>query len=219
MAGIGLEDGLVKIALDSVKTYLDCEHGIVLNNPPFSEYVIDYGEISSYPAGYKENAGIFAHNNPWVIIGETVLGRGDRAWEYYAKICPAYLEDKSDLHKVEPYVYCQMTAGKDAARPGEAKNSWLTGTAAWNWYAVTQFILGIRPDYDGLRVDPCIPDSWPGYEVDRTFRGARYHIKVENPARVCRGVRTVTVNGKPVEGNLIPLQPEGSENNIVVTLG
>lgn len=219
MAGIGLEDGLVKTALDSVKTYLDCEHGIVLNNPPFSEYVIDYGEISSYPAGYKENAGIFAHNNPWVIIGETVLGRGDRAWEYYAKICPAYLEDKSDLHKVEPYVYCQMTAGKDAARPGEAKNSWLTGTAAWNWYAVTQFILGIRPDYDGLRVDPCIPDSWPGYEVDRTFRGARYHIKVENPARVCRGVRTVTVNGKPVEGSLIPLQPEGSENNIVVTLG
>lgn len=219
MAGIGLEDGLVKTVLDSVKTYLDCEHGIVLNNPPFSEYVIDYGEISSYPAGYKENAGIFAHNNPWVIIGETVLGRGDRAWEYYAKICPAYLEDKSDLHKVEPYVYCQMTAGKDAARPGEAKNSWLTGTAAWNWYAVTQFILGIRPDYDGLRVDPCIPDSWPGYEVDRTFRGARYHIKVENPARVCRGVRTVTVNGKPVEGNLIPLQPEGSENNIVVTLG
>lgn len=219
MAGIGLEDGLVKTALDSVKTYLDCEHGIVLNNPPFSEYVIDYGEISSYPAGYKENAGIFAHNNPWVIIGETVLGRGDRAWEYYAKICPAYLEDKSDLHKVEPYVYCQMTAGKDAARPGEAKNSWLTGTAAWNWYAVTQFILGIRPDYDGLRVDPCIPDSWPGYEVDRTFRGARYHIKVENPARVCRGVRTVTVNGKPVDGNLIPLQPEGSENNIVVTLG
>ncbi len=219
MAGIGLEEGMVKTALDSVKTYLDCEHGIVLNNPPFSEYVIDYGEISSYPAGYKENAGIFAHNNPWVIIGETVLGRGDRAWEYYAKICPAFLEDKSDLHKVEPYVYCQMTAGKDAARPGEAKNSWLTGTAAWNWYAITQFILGIRPDYDGLRVEPCIPDAWPGFEVDRTFRGARYHIKVENPARVCRGVRTMTVNDKPVEGNLIPLQPEGSDNSIVVTLG
>ncbi len=219
MAGIGLEEGMVKTALDSVKTYLDCEHGIVLNNPPFSEYVIDYGEISSYPAGYKENAGIFAHNNPWVIIGETVLGRGDRAWEYYAKICPAFLEDKSDLHKVEPYVYCQMTAGKDAARPGEAKNSWLTGTAAWNWYAITQFILGIRPDYDGLRVEPCIPDAWPGFEVDRTFRGARYHIKVENPARVCRGVRTMTVNDKPVEGNLISLQPEGSDNSIVVTLG
>ncbi len=219
MAGIGLEDGLVEKALDSVRTYLDCEHGIVLNNPAFTEYVTEYGEISSYPAGYKENAGIFAHNNPWVIIGETVLGRGNRAWEYYAKICPAYIEDRSDLHKVEPYVYCQMTAGKDAAKPGEAKNSWLTGTAAWNWYAITQFILGIRPDYDGLRVDPCIPDSWSGYEVDRTFRGARYHIRVDNPAHVCRGVRLVTVNGVPAEGNLIPLQPEGTENFVVVTLG
>ena len=148
MAGIGLEDGLVEKSLDSVKKYLDCEHGIVLNHPAFTEYVMEYGEISTYPAGYKENAGIFAHNNPWVIIGETVLGRGDRAWEYYRKICPAYLEDKSDLHKVEPYVYCQMTAGKDAFRPGEAKNSWLTGTAAWNWYAITQFLLGIRPGYD-----------------------------------------------------------------------
>lgn len=219
MAGIGLEEGMVRTALDAVKTYLDCEHGIVLNNPAFTEYVIDYGEISSYPAGYKENAGIFAHNNPWVIIGETVLGRGERAWEYYAKICPAYLEEKSDLHKVEPYVYCQMTAGKDAARPGEAKNSWLTGTAAWNWYAVTQFILGIKPDYDGLRVDPCIPDAWSGFTVERCFRGARYRIRVSNPAHVCRGVRTLTINGSPVGGNLIPLQPEGTDNDIEVTLG
>ena len=219
MARIGMDEGLVKLALDSVKKYLDCEHGIVLNNPAFTEYVMEYGEISTYPAGYKENAGIFAHNNPWVIIGETELGRGNRAWEYYSKICPAYLEDKSDLHKVEPYVYCQMTAGKDAARPGEAKNSWLTGTAAWNWYAVTQFILGIKPQFRGLMIDPCIPDSWSGYEVDRTFRGARYHISVKNPARVCRGVRTLTVNGTPVEGNLIPLQPEGTENFVEVTLG
>jgi len=163
MAGIGLADGLVERSLDSVKERLDCEHGIVLNNPAFTEYVMEYGEISTYPAGYKENAGIFAHNNPWVIIGETVLGRGDRAWDYYRKICPAYLEEKSDLHKVEPYVYCQMTAGKDAARPGEAKNSWLTGTAAWNWYAVTQFIFGIRPGYGGLLVDPCVPAGWDGF--------------------------------------------------------
>ena len=219
MAGIGLEEGLVKKSLDAVKTYLDCEHGIVLNNPAFTEYVMKYGEISSYPAGYKENAGIFAHNNPWVIIGETVLGRGDRAWEYYRKICPAFLEEKSDLHKVEPYVYCQMTAGKDAARPGEAKNSWLTGTAAWNWYAITQFILGIKPDYDGLVIDPCIPDSWGGYEVSREFRGARYDIKVENPAHVCRGVRTMTVNGTPVDGNRIPLQTPGTVCNVTVTLG
>ncbi len=219
MAGIGLEEGMLEQSLDSVKKYLDCEHGIVLNNPAFTEYVMDYGEISTYPAGYKENAGVFAHNNPWVIIGETVLGRGDRAWEYYQKICPAYLEDKSDLHKVEPYVYCQMTAGKDAARPGEAKNSWLTGTAAWNWYAITQFILGIRPGYDGLVVDPCIPASWDGYEVSRRFRGAGYRISVTNPAHVSRGVKQIIVNGTPVRGNVIPLCPEGSDNSVQVILG
>ncbi len=218
MAGIGLKEGLVKKSLDSVKKYLDCEHGIVLNNPAFTEYVVEYGEISSYPAGYKENAGIFAHNNPWVIIGETVLGRGDEAWEYYRKICPAYLEEKSDLHKVEPYVYCQMTAGKDAFRPGEAKNSWLTGTAAWNWYAITQFILGIKPDYDGLIIDPCIPAEWKKYTVNRKFRGAGYHITVLNPNGLNRGVKTITVNGKTVEGNRIPLQAEGSENEIEITL-
>ena len=138
MGGIGMEEGMVTRALDSVKERLDCEHGIVLNNPAFTRYFVEYGEISSYPAGYKENAGIFCHNNPWVMIGETVIGRGDRAWEYYKKICPSYIEDCA-LHKVEPYVYSQMVAGKDAARPGEAKNSWLTGTAAWNWYAITQY--------------------------------------------------------------------------------
>ena len=152
MAGIGLEEGMVEKALNSVKERLDCEHGIVLNNPAFTEYKVEYGEISSYPAGYKENAGIFCHNNPWVIIGETVLGRGDQAWEYFRKICPSYTEANSELHKVEPYVYSQMIAGKDAARPGEAKNSWLTGTAAWNYYAITQFILGIKPAYDGLEI-------------------------------------------------------------------
>ncbi len=219
MAGIGLEEGLVEQSLDSVKKYLDCEHGIVLNNPAFTEYVMEYGEISTYPAGYKENAGIFAHNNPWVIIGETVLGRGDRAWEYYRKICPAYLEEKSDLHKVEPYVYCQMTAGKDAAKPGEAKNSWLTGTAAWNWYAITQFILGIKPSYDGLVIDPCIPAAWDGYTVKRKFRGADYTITVKNPCHVNRGVKTLVLNGKTIDGNTVPMQPEGSDNVVEVTLG
>lgn len=219
MAGIGLEEGLVEQSLDSVKKYLDCEHGIVLNNPAFTEYVMEYGEISTYPAGYKENAGIFAHNNPWVIIGETVLGRGDRAWEYYRKICPAYLEEKSDLHKVEPYVYCQMTAGKDAAKPGEAKNSWLTGTAAWNWYAITQFILGIKPSYDGLVIDPCIPAAWDGYTVKRKFRGADYTITVKNPCHVNRGVKTLVLNGSTIDGNTVPMQPEGSDNVVEVTLG
>lgn len=218
MAGIGLEEGLVEKSLDSVKKYLDCEHGIVLNNPAFTEYVMEYGEISSYPAGYKENAGIFAHNNPWVIIGETVLGRGDRAWEYYQKICPAYLEDKSELHKVEPYVYCQMTAGKDAAKPGEAKNSWLTGTAAWNWYAITQFILGIKPGYDGLEINPCIPAGWDGFKVKRRFRGADYEIEVKNPSHVNRGVTSILLNGSQVEGNTIPMQPAGSVNKVEVVL-
>ncbi len=218
MAGIGLEDGLVEKSLDSVKKYLDCEHGLVLNNPAFTEYIPDYGEISTYPAGYKENAGIFAHNNPWVIIGETVLGRGDRAWEYYQKICPAYVEEKSELHKVEPYVYCQMTAGKDAARPGEAKNSWLTGTAAWNWYAITQFILGIRPAYNGLEIDPCIPADWDGFDVSRKFRGATYDISVRNPRHVSKGVESIVVNGEPVEGNVLPIMPEGSVNKVEVIM-
>ncbi len=208
MAGIGLQEGMVQRALDSVKERLDCEHGIVLNNPAFTRYVVEYGEISTYPAGYKENAGIFCHNNPWVIIGETVLGRGDRAWEYYRKICPAYVEEAHNtLHKVEPYVYAQMVAGKDAARPGEGKNSWLTGTAAWNWYAITQFILGIRPTYQGLEIAPCIPAEWKGYRIRRKFRGAEYDIRISNPAGVCRGVKNLTVDGQPVDGNIVPHTP------------
>ena len=217
MAGIGLEDGMVRKALDSVKERLDCEHGIVLNNPAFTKYVVEYGEISSYPAGYKENAGIFCHNNPWVIIGETVLGRGDYAWDYFRKICPSYTEENSALHKVEPYVYSQMIAGKDAAKPGEAKNSWLTGTAAWNWYAITQFILGIKPGYDGLEIDPCICPDWKKYTVRRKFRGASYDIKVMNPSGVCKGVASMTVDGVPVEGNMIPFAP--GAHTVEVVLG
>lgn len=205
MAEIGKEKGMVEKALDSVKERLDCEYGIVLNNPAFTKYVLEYGEISTYPAGYKENAGIFCHNNPWIMIGETLLGRGNRAWEYYQKICPAYLEDISDLHKTEPYVYSQMIAGKDAYRPGEAKNSWLTGTAAWNYYAITRYILGVRPQYDGLLIDPCIPDTWKGFEVTRKLRGGTYHIKVRNPVGICKGVKQITLNGKALEGNKVPL--------------
>ena len=217
MAGIGLEEGMVQKALDSVKERLDCEHGIVLNNPAFTKYVVEYGEISSYPAGYKENAGIFCHNNPWVIIGETVLGRGDYAWDYFRKICPSYTEANSALHKVEPYVYSPMIAGKDAAKPGEAKNSWLTGTAAWNWYAITQFILGIKPSYNGLIVDPCICSEWKEYTVRRRFRGSSYEITVQNPSGVCRGIVSMTVDGVPVEGNLVPHTP--GDHKVVVILG
>ena len=217
MAGIGLEEGLVERALDSVKERLDSEHGIVLNNPPFTTYVMEYGEISTYPAGYKENAGIFCHNNPWVIIGETVAGRGDDAWEHYRKICPSYTEEHSALHKVEPYVCCQMVAGKDAARPGEGKNSWLTGTAAWMWYTITQFILGIKPTYDGLEIDPCIPSGWKEFRVKRLFRGAEYDIQVRNSHGVCRGVTSITLDGQAVAGNRLPLC-NGGQHQVVVTL-
>jgi cellobiose phosphorylase len=219
MAGIGKEEGLCTKALDAVKERLDCQHGIVLNNPAFTKYVIEYGEISSYPAGYKENAGVFCHNNPWIMIGETVVGNGDRAWEYYRKICPSYLEEISDLHKTEPYVYAQMVAGKDAFKPGEAKNSWLTGTASWNFYAISQFILGIRPEYDGLLVDPCIPSAWKGFSITRKFRGATYQIEVLNPNGKSKGVKEVLVDGKPIASNIIPIFAKGTEHNVKLTLG
>ncbi len=205
MAGIGLAEGLCDKALDSVKERMDCEHGIVLNNPAYTTYHVEMGEISSYPEGYKENAGIFCHNNPWVIIGETVAGRGNDAWDHYTKILPSYVEEKhQQLHKVEPYVNCQMVAGKDAARPGEGKNSWLTGTAAWMWYTVSEYILGIKPTYDGLLIDPCLPQTAKEYTVTRRFRGGEYTIHVVNPNGKQKGVSTVTCDGKACKGNVVP---------------
>ncbi len=219
MAGIGQEEGLCTKALDAVKERLDCKYGIVLNNPAFTKYYIEYGEISSYPAGYKENAGIFCHNNPWIIIGETVNGNGERAWDYYQKITPSYLEEISDLHKTEPYVYAQMIAGKDAYKPGEAKNSWLTGCAAWTFTSISQYILGIRADYDGLVVDPCIPASWEGFTITRKFRGATYEIKVSNPNKAQKGVKKMEVDGKEIAGNMIPILPAGKTYKVEVILG
>jgi len=218
MAGIGLEDGRARRALDAVSEFLACEHGIVLNYPAYSTYRVGYGEISSYPPGYKENGGIFCHNNPWVIIAETVLGRGDRAFDYYRRLAPAWQEDP-ELRRLEPYVYAQMVAGKQAARPGEAKNSWLTGTAAWNFHAITEHILGIRPDYDGLRIDPCIPPDWNGYRVTRRFRGATYNIRISNPDGLSRGVSAVSMDGSPVAGDLVPAAPAGAVRNVEVVMG
>ena len=216
MAAIGKEKGYPEMALDSVKERMECEHGIVLNNPAFTTYHVEMGEISSYPEGYKENAGIFCHNNPWVIIGETVAGRGDDAWRHYTKILPSYAEEKyQTLHKVEPYVNCQMVAGKDAARPGEGKNSWLTGTAAWMWYTVSEFILGIQPDYEGLRIDPCLPSAAKEYTVKRRFRGALYHIHVVNPDGHQKGVKRISLDGKAVSGTLV-LWSEGEHQVEVV---
>ncbi len=202
MAAIGLEEGLCDKAIDACRRYLDCEHGMVLNNPAFTSYHVEMGEISSYPAGYKENAGIFCHNNPWVIIGETVAGRGNDAWELFRKICPAYLQDQA-LHKVEPYVNCQMVAGKDAARPGEGKNSWLTGTAAWMWYTVSQFLLGIKPTYDGLEIGPCLPTDMKEYRVRRVLRGTTFDVLVRNPRGSQKGVKQITVDGKPIGGTVV----------------
>jgi len=219
MAGIGIDEGLCTKALDSVKERLDSKYGIVVNNPAYTKYYIEYGEISSYPPGYKENAGVFCHNNPWIIIGETVVGNGTRAWDYYRKICPSYLEDISELHKTEPYVYAQMVAGKDSFKPGEAKNSWLTGTASWNFYAISQFILGIQPDYDGLIIVPCIPADWKGFKITRKFRGATYHIEIQNPNGQSKGVKEVFVDGKSQTSNLIPAFGDEKDHQIIVILG
>lgn len=180
MAGIGKEKHMPETALDSVKKYLDSEYGMVLNYPAYTRYHLELGEQSSYPVGYKENGGIFCHNNPWVIIGETLCGRGDDAWEHYTKIAPAWIRDQK-RHRTEPYVYSQCISGKESVLPGEAKNSWLTGTAAWNWVAVSQFILGIQPSYDGLIIDPCIPSDMKEYVIYRRFREAEYTIRILNP--------------------------------------
>ncbi|MBR5906041.1 MAG: glycosyl transferase [Bacteroidales bacterium] len=175
MARIGAAEGLCAKALDSAVKHLECEHGLVLNSPSYSKYLKEYGEISSYPEGYKENGGIFCHNNPWVIIAEAMEGRADDVWRHYCKITPAFTKDQT-LRKVEPYVFCQMVAGRDAAHPGEGKNSWLTGTAAWTWKTVSEYIVGIKPQYDGLLVEPCIPARYGTYKVFRRFRDAEYHF-------------------------------------------
>ena len=216
MAGIGKDTGQARKALDSVKERLDTPYGIVLVNPAYSRYQVELGEISSYPPGYKENAGIFCHNNPWIMIAETVIGRPDRAFEYYKKITPAYIEEISDLHKMEPYVYSQMIAGKDAAKPGEAKNSWLTGTAAWNFVAVSQHLLGVRPGYDGLIVEPCLPKEIPDFTISRWIRGTTYVIKVKNSGS--GGPPKLVVDGKPVDGNQVPYAPKGKTVQVQCTV-
>ena len=212
MAGIGVETGEAQKALDSVKERLETKFGIVLLNPAYTTYRLNLGEISSYPPGYKENAGIFCHNNPWVVFAETVMGHGNRAFDLYKKTCPAFLEEISEIHRTEPYVYCQMVAGKDAPTFGEGKNSWLTGTAAWTFTVLTQGILGIQPDYDGLRVDPCIPDTVKEYKVNRRFRGTMYHITVKNENGSQKGVKQVVIDGKPIEEKIIPVSKKKDVN-------
>jgi cellobiose phosphorylase len=190
----------------------------VLNYPAFTKYHIQYGEISSYPQGYKENAGVFCHNNPWVIIAETMNKNGDRAYDYFTRISPAHTEDKSELHKTEPYVFAQMIAGKEAFKPGEAKNSWLTGAAAWTYVAASQHILGIRPDFNGLCIDPCIPAAWKELKITRKFRNATYEINIQNPRGKNCGVNEMTIDGKKIAGNIAPVFNDGKTHQVVIEL-
>jgi len=217
MAQIGADKGYPIKALDSVKKHLDTKYGIVLLDPPYKDYHVELGEVSSYPPGYKENAGIFCHNNPWVIIGEVKSGRPQNAWEYYKKIAPAFLEDISEIHRLEPYVYAQMVAGKAARRHGEAKNSWLTGTAAWNFVALSQWICGIRSEHQGLRVEPRLPAHVKNATITRTYRGCKYVIDIENRDPAGKIAVSVVSGGVSVHGTLV--SPGKSEVQLKVIVG
>ena len=214
LAGIGKETGHMEKALDSVRKRLLGKYGVELLGPCYKEYHLELGEISSYPPGFKENGSVFCHNNPWIVCGEAVLGRGNEAFDVYRRICPAYLEEEeSKIHETEPYVYSQTVTGRASGTPGHAKNSWLTGTASWAFVSASQAILGIQPEYDGLRIVPCIPDNWNGYTVHRRFRGTQYIIHV-----IRTGTWSLTVNGKPVKGCVIPLFPENNTVQAEVTI-
>ena len=219
LAGIGVKEGLAEKALNSVKERLDTKYGVMILQPAYTRYHLELGEISSYPPGYKENAGIFCHNNPWVSIAETVIGRGDRAFEIYQKTCPAYVEEFSEIHRTEPYVYSQMVAGADAKFHGEAKNSWLTGTAAWTFVNVSQHILGVYPTHQGLSIDPCVPKGFGDFELTRKFREGTYNIKVVNPNNVEKGVKSITVDGQTLSGCVVPYEKGKTTYDVVVTMG
>ncbi|HTR82416.1 MAG TPA: glycosyl transferase, partial [Bacteroidota bacterium] len=219
LGGLGLDNGYAEKALNSVRKHLATPNGIILQQPAFHNYHVHLGEVSSYPPGYKENAGIFTHNNTWIQIAETMIGRGDQAMEYYMSICPPTKEDQIDTYRSEPYVYSQMTAGRDAPTPGEGKNSWLTGTVAWSFVTLSQYILGIQPDYDGLIIDPCVPRSWKKFSVERRFRKGVYKIEVNNSLGVSKGVKNMRLDGKAVAGNKIPDLHDGKEHRVEVEMG
>jgi cellobiose phosphorylase len=207
LAGIGVDDGRATKALAATREHLATKHGLVVHQPAYTRYYLHLGEISSYPPGYKENAGVFCHVNPWIMIAETRLGHGDQAYDYYLRINPSAREEISEVHRCEPYVYAQMIAGKDAPTFGEAKNSWLTGTAAWNYYAIAQWILGVRPTYDGLEIAPVIPAGWPGFTATRVFRGVVYRIAIERKG--AGNQIALIVDGVPLEGNVVPPPKDG----------
>lgn len=205
--------------MDAVNKYLDSKYGIALMFPGFKHFSPRLGGVSTFPPGLKENGGIFSHANPWAVIAETMLGRADIAMKYYKQLLPTTKDQIQDVHKAEPYIYAQAIASQEHRDFGFARNSWLTGAATWNYVAATQFILGIRPAYSGLMVDPCIPKEWGKYEVIRKFRGTTYHIVVKNPKHVSRGVNSISVGGKKITGNIIPPQRSPKTVEVEVVLG
>ena len=217
LAGIGVKEGLAEKALKSVEEKLDTKYGVMILQPAYTKYHLELGEVSSYPPGYKENGGIFCHNNPWVSIAETVLGHGDRAFDIYKKTCPAFIEEISEVHCTEPYVYSQMVAGRDAKFFGQGKNSWLTGTAAWTFVNVSQYILGVYPTHKGLSIDPCVPGDFGDFTLTRRFRGAVYRITVHTNGSQ-KGVKKLTVNGEVCEGNVIPYDAAVKEYAVEVEM-
>lgn len=223
LGGAGADNGRAEKVMESVHKWLYTKNGIVLQQPPYSTYHVELGEVSSYPPGVKENAGIFSHNNTWIHMAACQLGMGERALEYYLSICPSAKQDQIDTYRSEPYVYAQMIAGKDASCFGEAKNSWLTGTAAWTFVVVSQGLLGVKPDYKGLEIDPCIPKAWPGFSVSRKFRDANYQIEVKNPSKVCKGAKKLIVDGKAIaltDGKaIIPIAAKGAICKVEIELG
>jgi len=216
----GIAEGVRGLTcMDSVKSLLDTEYGIMLINPPYTEYDEKLGAVSTFAPGLKENGGIFCHSNPWAMIAETILGRGEIAYKYYKTILPPTKNKMADIHLTECYIYSQFITGKSNQNFGRARNSWLTGTAAWNFVAITQYILGVRPDYNGLVIDPCIPKKWKHFEVRRVFRNATYDIHVKNPNGVNKGVKGLKVDGMRIEGNVAPVFSDGKVHKVEVELG
>jgi cellobiose phosphorylase len=218
LSGVADEER-AKSCMDAVAEHLATKNGIVLFWPAYSVYHPELGYVSVFPKGLKENAAIFCHTNPWAMIAETMLGRGEAAFRYYKAILPCASNDRADVHWTEPYVYSQMIAGKEHKDFGQAKNSWLTGTASWNFVAASQHILGVRPDFDGLVIDPCIPASWKGFTVRRVFRGAAYLISVKNPNKANRGVSMLVVDGREIMGNTAPVFKDGGEHTVNAVIG
>jgi cellobiose phosphorylase len=205
--------------MDMVKKYLDTKYGIMLLEPPYKTFDPQVGAIGTFAEGLKENGGIFCHANPWAMIAETLLARPEYACDYYKKMAPTTYTKIPHIHMTEPYVYSQFIAGKNSQEFGRARNSWLTGSATWNFIAATWFILGIRPDYSGLQIAPCIPSGWKGFKVKRAFRGAMYDIEVENPKHASKGIDSIFINGRKIQGNILSLGKPGTTIKVRVIMG